>query len=466
MRDRRDRLNWILSANVALLALAYAVYAIVVYTHRTMAVDVSWGRLLVAPLVAFAVGRVLPYAVSPLLGSIRLPPGAPGLVSFLLPCLAGLGFLGVPLLIYWLASPQLGKTLAASQSRHSRRRGVRGDGSGYRRVSLRSAVAVFGRTSGDKSAIDDCERHGPGVLGGTNAGSCRPAPHVASTCSVGSDDARGSRLAPRRRDRAGDCRGVDPGDRVGIRRLERPDPGSLHSSARAKRRRTSRLRGKISRSVPADVQELVQRVENPDYQQFPLFDRGWDRVRGFLEGRCLHLGLYGAQGCGQNGHRRGVGESPGAGIREPGLPARALVRDLPTADRRTDCLRSLSPSARPTLRSQPAGAAGGEASANRPSLGRHLRIGHSFRTNSLPFLGGRRRLRRQAGGDSCRDHLDAAPTGQVRPGLAPPGRRAVARPGFDGSRPTFVRGISRRERNIAGHRSGGQRQGVFQGPGP
>ena len=50
-------------------------------------------------------GRTLPYAVSPLLGSIRPPPGTPALASFWIACLAGLGFLGAPLVAYWLASP-------------------------------------------------------------------------------------------------------------------------------------------------------------------------------------------------------------------------------------------------------------------------------------------------------------------------------------------------------------------------
>ena len=104
-RDRRDRLAWIVWANAALLAAAYGAYALIVYTHRAMAVDSSWTTLLALPLVAFVVGHALPYAVSPLLGSIRLPPETPALVSFWIPCLAGLGFLVAPLAAYWLASP-------------------------------------------------------------------------------------------------------------------------------------------------------------------------------------------------------------------------------------------------------------------------------------------------------------------------------------------------------------------------
>ncbi len=104
-RDRRDRLDWIVWANAALLVIAYAAYALIVYSHRTMAGGRSWTAMLLLPVVAFVVGRTLPYAVSPLLGSIRLPPGTPALASFWIACLAGLGFLAAPLLAYWLASP-------------------------------------------------------------------------------------------------------------------------------------------------------------------------------------------------------------------------------------------------------------------------------------------------------------------------------------------------------------------------
>ncbi len=104
-RDRRDRLAWILWANAALLVIAFAAYALIVSTHRGMAGGSSWSTLLALPLVAFVVGRTVPYAFSSLLGSIQLPPGTPALASCWIACLAGLGFLAAPLLVYWLASP-------------------------------------------------------------------------------------------------------------------------------------------------------------------------------------------------------------------------------------------------------------------------------------------------------------------------------------------------------------------------
>ena len=55
----------------------------------------------------------------------------------------------------------------------------------------------------------------------------------------------------------------------------------------------------VAGGIPADAQELAQRAENPDYQPFPPFDRAWDRVRGFLEGRGCHLALFGPRGAGK-----------------------------------------------------------------------------------------------------------------------------------------------------------------------
>ena len=90
-RDRRDRLAWIVLANVALLALALAAYALIVRTHRALAVDTSWLTLLLAPLAGFAVGRILPCVIAPLLGSMRLGPGTPLAAAFWFPLVAGLG---------------------------------------------------------------------------------------------------------------------------------------------------------------------------------------------------------------------------------------------------------------------------------------------------------------------------------------------------------------------------------------
>ena len=61
---------------------------------------------------------------------------------------------------------------------------------------------------------------------------------------------------------------------------------------------------RMSGGIPADVQELVRRAENPEYQRFPCFDLAWARMRDVLAGRCCRLGLFGACGAGKTAAAR------------------------------------------------------------------------------------------------------------------------------------------------------------------
>ena len=169
-RDRRDRLAWIVLANVALLALALAAYALIVRTHRALAVDTSWLTLLVAPLAGFAVGRILPCVIAPLLGSLRLGPGTPLAAAFWFPLAGGSGSRGPPAGGLLDGVAPVGQAAADSQSGHPRRRDVRRDRGGHRRVPCRTAAAVLGRASADRRDADDRKRHALGVLGRAGLG--------------------------------------------------------------------------------------------------------------------------------------------------------------------------------------------------------------------------------------------------------------------------------------------------------
>ena len=141
-RDRRDRLAWILWANAALLAVAYAAYALIVHARRTMAGGSSWTTLLALPLVAFVVGRTLPCAISPLLGSIRPPAGNAG-AGLLLDCVSGGTRFSRRAAGGLLAGFALVRRVVAEfEPRESRRRPVRGDGSGHRRLPCRPHAAL------------------------------------------------------------------------------------------------------------------------------------------------------------------------------------------------------------------------------------------------------------------------------------------------------------------------------------
>ncbi len=108
-RDRRDRLAWILAANAGLVVLACVLYFLIVATHRTMCSEKSWKVWLIVPLVGFAVGRVVPYAIAPTVGAIQITPELSAATTIWFPLLMGLGVIGGPLIAYWLASQWLAK---------------------------------------------------------------------------------------------------------------------------------------------------------------------------------------------------------------------------------------------------------------------------------------------------------------------------------------------------------------------
>jgi hypothetical protein len=135
-RDRRDRLAWILWANAALLLGAYAAYALIVRTHSGMAGDRSWTTLLVLPLVAFVLGRSLPYLVSPLLGM----PGGPGIYRH-----AAGGLLAGRALVRHL--------VAEFESVESRRCPVYGNRSRYCRLPCRPTSALLGDLSSHQRRV-------------------------------------------------------------------------------------------------------------------------------------------------------------------------------------------------------------------------------------------------------------------------------------------------------------------------
>jgi hypothetical protein len=293
-RDRSDRLAWILWANAALLAAAYVTYGAIVYTHRAMAADSSWTTLLALPLVAFMVGRCVPYAIAPLLGSIRLPPGAPALVFFWLPCLAGVGFLAAPLLAYWLIAPWLAQ-LWASLSPASR--------GGALFAALGTGIAAY--LAGplllylDEHLLLELLLMSTSVVAltyllGRTLDYADPLPLSLAFIPLALTMPAGAALC-----HAGAAwLGLATGSiiaalavmlfwngRRGKRRV--PDAGATAGEAAD------------AAGIPTDAQALAQRAENPIYQPSSAFNDAWDRVRGLLDGRCSHLGLFGARGTGK-----------------------------------------------------------------------------------------------------------------------------------------------------------------------
>jgi hypothetical protein len=298
-RDRRARLAWILWANVALLVAAYGMYALLAYARGALAGHNSWLTLLLLPLVAFVVGRTLPYAVVPLLGSIRLPADTPALASFWIACLAGLGFLGGPLLAYWLAAPWLAEFWPRLSP---------GNRGGALFVAMGAGIAAY--LAGpmllylEKHAAVDVILMSASVmvlayLLGRTLDHSDPLPlslafvpvfltmpagaallhadttwlglATAAIVATGAAVVAGHAMVRKRRSRALACRRDES--------LTGPE--------------------RLGDGIPADVQELVRRAESPDFQRFPSFDRAWERMSDFLEGRCCRLGVFGSRGAGK-----------------------------------------------------------------------------------------------------------------------------------------------------------------------
>ena len=86
-RDRRDRLAWILWANAALLAIAYAAYALIVHTHRAMAGGIM-DRASPAAIGCFCRGAHSAIRGFPAAGIDTAPTGNAG-TGFLLDCVSG-----------------------------------------------------------------------------------------------------------------------------------------------------------------------------------------------------------------------------------------------------------------------------------------------------------------------------------------------------------------------------------------
>ncbi len=296
-RDRRDRLAWIVWANVALLAVAYAAYTLIAHTHRAMTAGNSRATLLLLPLIAFAVGRILPLAVSSLLGSVRPPPETPALASIWFPCLAGIGFIGGPLLAYWLASPWLAELWASLSP---------GNRGGALFTAMGAGIAAY--------------LAGPMLLGLEQ----HPAIDVVlmSVCVLVL-----SYLLGRTLDRSDPLplplafvplvlmmpagAAVLHADTtwlaIATAAVAATGAATVFGSATLSSRRLKARRSGLSLAgqaatdggVPADAQELARRAESPAYQRFPAFDRAWQRISGLVEGHCCHLGLFGGRGAGK-----------------------------------------------------------------------------------------------------------------------------------------------------------------------
>ncbi len=297
-RDRRDRMAWILWANAMLLVVAYAAYALIVYSHRAMA-GATWSALVALPLVAFATGRILPYAVSYLMRSIQVPADTPALDCFWIACICGLGFLAAPMVAYWLASPWFAELWPGLSLRNRGGALFAAMGAGIA-AYLAGPLLLYADTN---SAIDvvlmSTIAIGLAYLLGRTLDYSDPLPLPFVMLPVILSMPAGAALLH------GETTWL--AIVAGLVVLSAAIIVAGTAVQRKRRLRTVQSEGSTSAAgqaehdhgIPSDLQALIERAENPDYQPFSFFDEAWRRLSGILEGHCCHVGLYGPRGAGK-----------------------------------------------------------------------------------------------------------------------------------------------------------------------
>ena len=325
---------------LALLAAAYVAYASIVRSHRAMAADSSWTTLLVLPLVAFPWDARVPCAIAPLLGSIHLPPGSPALVSFWIAVSGGSGFSRRAAVGILAGFTLVGTALEEFQPVRPRRHPVCRDGNGHRGVSCRPAAALFGRAFARRVGADETSVVALTYLLGRTLGLYRPAPLSVGICSLGLTMPDGRRIAPCHGHvvRAGN--GVDHGNGgrpavLDIRRSKRhgADADACPGGSPAGRRDSPAASPPTCRSWPG--------AENPVFQPSPAFARHGITWAAFSMAAAA---IWGCSAAAARARPPRLQPLPNRLIKEfkkRGVSARALVRDLSSADQRAHFLRSL-----------------------------------------------------------------------------------------------------------------------------
>jgi len=108
-RDRSAQFRPMLIANNLLLVISVVAFWFMSKLRLRAGVAVSSTAAILIPLLGFGMGRCMAWFIAPFLKSISQIPETLAIASFWLPSLAGLAFLIVPMLAFWLVSKRLAK---------------------------------------------------------------------------------------------------------------------------------------------------------------------------------------------------------------------------------------------------------------------------------------------------------------------------------------------------------------------
>ncbi|OPX28014.1 MAG: hypothetical protein B1H06_03995 [Candidatus Cloacimonas sp. 4484_143] len=105
-RDKRDASKPMIWLNLIYLLLAFLIFNLFAGSEKGRILS---GPFSVVPIIAFAMGRFLPWILTPILSTISPPPETLVKLSFWWPFLYGLAIISGSMLIYWLITNRLKK---------------------------------------------------------------------------------------------------------------------------------------------------------------------------------------------------------------------------------------------------------------------------------------------------------------------------------------------------------------------
>ncbi|MCG8586420.1 MAG: AAA family ATPase [Pirellulales bacterium] len=294
-RDRNAQFWPIIVSSVLLLGLAYAAFWIQFRVRQRATVRVSSTTFFVAPLAAFVIGRCTPWVLGPLIKRISPIPETLAIASFWVPCLAGAALTVVPMLVFWVLSKRLGAIWPVFSMDGRAAAVCAGIGAGsaaYLAVPLflytpenapmllvAATISVVGLGYLLGRALDGVDRLsmkvaivplllsffvGAAVFQGVASWTWASAVFVAAACGLPV-----LLHAPGRADKK----------RVSVHPAQSPQPMAAHALA-------------------TPINKIADRAENPVYQRLEDFEGHRRALQPLVEGNTVHLGLFGAAGCG------------------------------------------------------------------------------------------------------------------------------------------------------------------------
>jgi len=283
-RDRRSVYTSVIAANAILAALAVAAYLGLVMLLRRCR-----PRLLdvVPPLLGFALGRVAPWALMPLLGRVAPPAETLAVLSWWWPALAGAALLLVPLLLCRILLSRL-NALSSALHLHGR------VGPLITAVALGACAYLagpyflyLGVTAALSALLPTVIAAGAlGMILGAATDRVDPAPVAVAALSVVVAPGLGLAVGHTAPLGLWLCAGISAGGVGWLIALRRT--GDVRETTMP-----------VQQRVAVSDDELAKLCQAPPYCTFDRFESAWEQTRRVLLGETVRLGFAGGHGVGK-----------------------------------------------------------------------------------------------------------------------------------------------------------------------